>query len=74
MGEVITAMPAYGRVYTTKAEVMRDWNASNDFRGTGIHNYYLNKQDIQGSIGRHIEGVTIRYGKNLEKVTYISNR
>ena len=32
------------------------------------------KQDIQGSIGRHVEGVTIRYGKNLEKVTYISNR
>lgn len=74
MGEWITCVPAYGRVYTTKKEVEAAWNSGCDFRGTGFDQYYLNNQDIEGSIGGRVMGVTIRYGKNLEKVTAISNR
>lgn len=74
MGEWITCVPAYGRVYTTKKEVEAAWNKGVDFRGTGIDQYYLSKREMEGSIGGRIEGVTIRYGKNLEKVTAISNR
>ena len=74
MYEVITAVPAYGRVYTNQKEVMAAWNSNRDFRGTGHDQYYLNKQDIEGSIGARVKGVTIRYGKDLEKVMFISNR
>jgi hypothetical protein len=72
----ITAKPAYGRSYKNKAEVKRDWEANKDFRGCGFHNYYLNKQDFEGAIAgmEKIQGVTIRYGNNLEKIYHISNR
>lgn len=61
-------IPAYGRVYTKQADVMADWKNGKDFQDAFTRQYL--------SVNTPAEylrpGVTIRYGKRLEKVVYVS--
>ncbi len=57
----LTVIPAYGRDYASKEEVLADWNADKDFES---QNYgasgYINKS---GAKEYGIVEVTIRYAK-----------
>ena len=57
--------PAYGAIYTTKAQVTQAWIGNKDFR-LATTGQYLNRTDA----GKYLPGdkFQIRYGKNLEKV------
>ncbi len=48
----LTAVPAYGRDYRTKAEVLAAWNAGRDFRITAPHagGTYVNKDDLPPNV------------------------
>lgn len=42
----LTLVPAYGRDYKNKREVLEAWNAGKDFMSTGFHGEgYVNKND-----------------------------
>jgi hypothetical protein len=57
----LTAMPAYGRDYKSKAAVLADWDAGKDFKLIG--GPYINKQDCD-------QDISIRYN-NLRSVMVI---
>jgi len=63
----MTIIPAYGRDYKNKQEVMADFNANKDFIIQDVTSRWdgkpINKSDLTGS-------VTIRYG-NLRKVLIV---
>ena len=62
----LTLMPAYGRDYKSKQEVLADWNAGKDFR-IATASGYINKEDaIKGSV----KEVNIRY-RGLRQVAVI---
>jgi hypothetical protein len=66
MTRYVSAVPAYGRDYKSKAAVMADWNAGKDFLTQDMMlSGYVNKDDKP-------DGVTlnIRY-KNLTQVAVI---
>lgn len=64
---MITAVPAYGRDYSSAAKVKEDWNAGKDFR-MEPGGQMINKEDA----ARYAPGqpVNIRYAK-LRKVVVI---
>lgn len=58
----LTLVPAYGRDYTSKADVKADWEAGKDFRLPG--GSYINKPDfIKYGPGMGHTAVRIRYAK-----------
>ena len=61
-----TMTPAYGRVYFSRAEVLRAWKDGKDFIFNNPTSEYDGKycsiRDFENSI------VTLRYGKQLEHV------
>lgn len=62
-----TLTPAYGRVYTSKKQVLADYDAGKDFISQP-HGHYFNKQDAIDCMATFIK---VRYGKRLEKVMVI---
>ena len=62
-----TLTPAYGRVYTSKKQVLADYNANKDFIGQPDGRYF-NRQDAIDCLATFIK---VRYGKRLEKVMVI---
>ena len=69
----LNAIPAFGRVYTSKAAVWSDWTAGKDFIVNDISNRWdgkpFNKQDAEAAA---LACVTVRYGKRLERVCSIN--
>lgn len=67
MFESFVLTPAYGRVYTSKAQVLKDYNANLDFicQPSGR---YINREDIARACATHVQ---VRYGKRLERVMVI---
>ncbi|HEY1705638.1 MAG TPA: hypothetical protein VGG75_38625 [Trebonia sp.] len=67
--QYLTVVPAYGRDYRSKAAVLADWNAGNDFRivqaGHKEDGRYINKDDKPAGVT-----LQIRYAK-LTKVTLV---
>ena len=62
----LTLIPAYGRDYKSKKEVLADWNAGKDFR-IATASGYINKEDAtKGSLRE----VNIRY-KGLRSIAVI---
>ena len=53
----------------TKAEVTNQWESGLDFQMLGLRNGYINIEDVRAERGGALDGVQVRYGKNLEKVT-----
>ena len=62
MFATIVAVPAYGRDYKSKAEVLKDWNDGKDFQHAAS-GQYLSKRD-------QLTDVFIRYHK-LAKVVQV---
>ena len=62
-----TLTPAYGRVYTSKAAVLKDYNADLDFIAQPSGKY-INRSDIANDLAVFVK---VRYGKRLEKVMTI---
>ena len=62
-----TLTPAYGRVYNSKREVLKDYNADKDFIDQPSGKY-INKADLTKELATFIK---VRYGKRLEKVMVI---
>ena len=64
----LTVIPAYGRVYNSKAAIWTDWIANKDFIINDISCRYdgkaINKQDADNS---GLACIFVRYGKRLEK-------
>ena len=62
-------IPAYGRVYTTKREVVDAWVGNSDFRleTTG---QYLNRSGANQYLPG--DSFEIRYGKSLQKVVIVN--
>ena len=69
----LNAIPAYGRVYTSKAAVWDDWIANQDFIVADMSSRWdgkpVNKQDAEAAA---LACVVVRYGKRLEKVCSIN--
>lgn len=68
MTDWLEVTPAYGRVLTTQKDVRESWDKNQDFRNTATGSY-LNRTDIirARDAGRQVS-ITVRYGKNQEKV------
>ena len=65
----INVLPAYGRDYKNKKEILKDYLENKDFQVSDITNHpYLNKNDCQ-KMG--IACLIIRYG-NLRKTASIN--
>jgi hypothetical protein len=62
-----TLTPAYGRVYTSKAQVLKDYNAGKDFIAQPS-GQYINISDVIACCAVHVQ---VRYGKRLERVMVI---
>lgn len=62
-----TLTPAYGRIYTNKREVLRDYDSGKDFISQP-EGSYINRADIAQALALHVK---IRYGKHLEKVLVV---
>lgn len=66
-GGSFTLTPAYGRVYTSKRAVLKDYDAGLDFISQPSGRY-INRADIALALALHVK---VRYGKRLEKVMVI---
>jgi hypothetical protein len=67
----MTLMPAYGRDYTSKAAVRRDFDADKDFVVNEIGNRWDGKPaNKSGLKTAGVESVTIRYAR-LTKVMFV---
>lgn len=67
MAIYVSAVPAYGRDYKSKKEVLADWNAGKDFLTVGIGGGgYVSKADKPAGVT-----LNIRY-KNQTQVCVIS--
>lgn len=64
-----TLTPAYGKVFTTKREVVDAWVGNMDFR-LATTGQYLNRTEAH----KYLPGdlFEIRYGKNLECVVILN--
>ena len=62
-----TLTPAYGRVYTNKKAVLRDYDDFKDFVSQPDGRYF-NRQNAMDCLATFIK---IRYGKRLEKVLVV---
>lgn len=66
MPEYLSAIPAYGRDYKSKKEVMAAWNEGKDFLIQDMrHSGYINKDDKPANVV-----LNVRY-KNLMNVCVI---
>ena len=63
-----TLTPAYGKVYTSKAAVIADWNSNKDFR-LATTGQYLNRSGANHYLPG--DSFEIRYGRRLEKVVIL---
>lgn len=70
MSHVLQVVPAYGRDYKSRKEILADWNAGKDFQASSIFDGHrlINKPD---AIEAGYTGLIVRYGK-LRKVTSIN--
>jgi hypothetical protein len=59
----LVVIPAYGRDYKNKAQVLEAWKAGKDFEIMGIlkHGRYVNIHDKPASVS-----LQVRYGGNLK--------
>ena len=72
----LTIVPAYGRVYNSKAAIWRDWLDQKDFQIASpfAAGSYINCEDAAKS---DLACLIVRYGKRLEKscsINLIRNR
>ena len=64
----IVVVPAYGRSYNSKAEVLADWDSLKDFLVQDMfHSGYINKGDKPTHVS-----LQVRYGKGNTKVMVIN--
>jgi hypothetical protein len=67
----MTVVPAYGRDYSSKKEVLSDWENNKDFQICDIMSQhdgsYINKQDAENY---GVKQISVRYNK-LRKVMVI---
>lgn len=69
MSNVLQVVPAYGRDYKSRKEILADWNAGKDFQSSSMFAPgYVNKPQ---AIELGVTGLIVRYGK-LRKVTSIN--
>lgn len=67
----VTVTPAYGRDYTTQAQIKQAWNANQDFKVadffSGYHGSMVNKQDVEtlNKKGDSIK-IMVRYSKQTK--------
>jgi hypothetical protein len=70
----LNLIPAYGRDYRSKAAVLADWNAGNDFKIEDVSSphdgRYVNKADTEKYPDLAGLTLTVRYA-NLTRVTTI---
>ena len=68
----MTLVPAYGRDYTSKREVLQDWNANRDFLVADLFSQWdgkpVNRADLERATGP--QQVQIRY-KRLERIAVV---
>ena len=62
-----TLTPAYGRVYTSKRQVLADYDAGKDFISQP-DGRYCNIEEVKRALATHVK---IRYGKGLTKVMVV---
>lgn len=73
----LTIIPAYGRVYNSKAAIWADWIANKDFQIASVGRdpgRYINSEDASRA---DLACLLVRYGKRLEKscsINLIKNR
>ena len=60
-----TLLPAYGRDYTKKADIVSDLNNNKDFLISGLYSALINKEQL---IKEKVSMVVVRYG-GQRKVT-----
>ncbi len=67
----LSVVPAYGRIYNSKAAIWTDWIADKDFQiiSAPNHGRYINQQDASAS---SLACILVRYGKRLEKTCSIN--
>ena len=69
---IITALPAYGRDYKSKAKLLEDWDAGKDFINTSpfIRGTYFSKRDMAAMLKDGIKAINFRYNKQLKSMYY----
>ena len=65
----MTLTPAYGRDYTSKTQVQKDWDANRDFIIADISHPYNGKYANKSDLAKEFDVVFIRY----QKLTKIQN-
>jgi len=69
----LTVVPAYGRDYTSKAKVLKDWDEGKDFLINDISSpydgRYINKQDAGND--ESLRTINVRYS-SLRKIMVIN--
>ena len=60
-GRDFTVLPAYGRDYRSKAEVMKDWTEGKDFQDALTGQYLSVRDNVPGE-------VWVRYAKRMKIV------
>ena len=70
---MITLIPAYGRDYKSKKEVMADWNANKDFVIQAIMHPYDGKPANKRDMATECNSVMLRY-QRLTKVIIVKTK
>lgn len=69
--KTITAVPAYGRDYTSKQKVLNDFLSNKDFNGVGLFNIgYFNYSQIDQLKADGFTGIEFRYSKMTKVFIY----
>jgi len=58
---VLNAVPAYGRKYKSKEDVLRDWNEGLDFRIAGANTYFSRRDSDMIIHNLHADAVEIEF-------------
>lgn len=69
LGQFVSCVPAYGRDYKSKKDLMKDWDNDKDFI-ISTSGQYVNKQEIQNLRLLGIKSLNIRF-KNMTQVCVI---
>ena len=74
MPSSLTLTPAYGRDYTSKVAVQKDWDELKDFKiaNFDVKGKYINKTDFLRFLNADSCSIFIRYSK-LRKVMEVKN-
>jgi hypothetical protein len=69
--KTVTAIPAYGRDYTSKQKVLDDFFGNSDFNGVGFYRIgYFNFSQIDQLKADGFTGIEFRYNKERKVFIY----